>query len=229
MGMLIIFGAVVLIVIAVVWGVIRKAKRALRNVGQLAGMVRSADMGAQNTPRSVSGGDSIFLPRIVRDYPQFNVDLAKSVVENCIRDIFNALHSGDMSAFQEKYNAKVYSKCEMFLRKYGSIPVTGLMVHRTAISKYTKHYGSSTIKFQTAFQYDTDGSGAGRRTNQEKFETEYTFRVKDKDGKTNAALRCGHCGAPVARLGDKSCGYCGNEVILDLVQAWEITDINACD
>jgi hypothetical protein len=192
----------------------------------MAGMIRSADMSAQQTPKSVSGGDSLYLPKIMKDYPQFNVNLAKSVIENCIRDIFNALEEGDMSSFREKYNEKVHSKCEMILRKYGSIRVTGLVVHRTAISGYSNHYGTSTIKFQTAFQYDTDGSG-GRRTNQERFETEYTFRVRSgKDGATNAALRCGHCGAPVARLGDKSCLYCGNEVILDLEQAWEITDIN---
>ncbi|MDR0325810.1 MAG: hypothetical protein LBI19_06940 [Oscillospiraceae bacterium] len=200
--------------------------RALRQTGEIAGIIRAADMNAQLTPKSVSGGDSIHLPRILKDYPQFNVDLAKSVVENCIRDIFNALHSGDMSAFQEKYNDKVYAQCGMFLQRYGRITVTGLRVHRTAISDYTKHYGSSTIKFQTAFQYETAGGKDGKRINQERFETGYTFKVKDKEGGSSAALRCGHCGAPVARLGDKSCAYCGNEVILDLEQAWEITDIN---
>jgi VCBS repeat-containing protein len=159
-------------------------------------MVKSADMAAQHTPKSVSGGDSIFLPRIMRDYPQFNADLAKSIVEDNIREKYGAEHFAD------------------------------LKVHRTAISYYKNKYGSSTIKFQTAFQYAADMGKKGRRILQQKAETKYTFRVRDKDGGTNAALRCGHCGAPVARLGDKSCGYCGSEVILDLVQAWEITGIN---
>jgi len=43
---------------------------------------------------------------------------------------------------------------------------------------------------------------------------------------TNSALRCGYCGAPVPRLGDKTCIYCDNEIILNLEKAWEITDIN---
>ena len=224
-----------LLVLGLLYALLRGVKRALRRspvgravrqAGDIAGMIKAADMNAQLTPKSVSGGDSLYLPRILKDYPQFNADLAKSVVENCIRDIFNSLHAGDMSAFKGKYNEKVYAQCEMFLRKYGHIAVTGLKIHRTAIAGYTKLYGSSTIKFQTAFQYDTDGGKDGRRINQEKFETEYTFKVTEKDGAGGAALRCGHCGAPVARLGDKSCNYCGNEVILDLEQAWEITDIN---
>jgi hypothetical protein len=168
----------------------------MRNLRELIRMVKTADVKSQLTPKSVSGGDSIFLPQIMRDYPQFNINLAKSVVENGIREQFGAEHFAD------------------------------LKVHRTAVSHYGKHYGSSTIKFQTAFQYTSDDGRHGRRISQQKAETEYTFRVRDKDGATNAALRCGYCGAPVPRLGDKSCGYCGNEVILDLEQAWEITDIN---
>ena len=170
--------------------------RAIRQTGEVVNMVKAADMTAQLTPKSVSGGDAIYLPRIMKDYPQFNADLAKSVVEDNIRKTYGAEHFAD------------------------------LKIHRTAISDYKKLYGTSTIKFQTAFQYTPDESKGGRRTTQEKAETEYTFKVKDKAGGTNAALRCGHCGAPVARLGDKSCTYCGNEVILDMEQAWEITDIN---
>jgi len=217
-----------LLVVLCVMLIFRKAKKAVRRsgLGSLVRMIKDADLNAQITPKSVSGGDSIFLPKIMKDYPQFNADLAKSVIENCIRDIFNALHTGDMSAFKEKYNEKVYSQCEMFLRKYGQISVTGLKVHRTAISGYKKSYGTSTIKFQTAFQYETAGSKDSKRVNQEKFETEYTFRVTEVDGVTNTALRCGYCGAPVARLGEKTCTYCDNEIILNLEKAWEITDIN---
>jgi hypothetical protein len=168
----------------------------MRNLFELIRMVKSADMTAQITPKSVSGGDSIFLPRILRDYPQFNADFAKGKIENHIRGKYGAEHFAD------------------------------LKIHRTAISYYKNKYGSSTIKFQTAFQYTSDEGKKGRRISQHKAETKYTFRVRDKDGGTNAALRCGHCGAPVARLGDKSCAYCGSEVILDIEQAWEITGIN---
>jgi len=164
-------------------------KRTFGQVG-LSHMIKAADLNSQLTPKSVSGGDAIFLPRILKDYPQFNVNLAKNVVENNIRQLYGAGHFADVK------------------------------VHRTTISNYQKHYGSSVIKFQTAFQYSSD------RTVQEKAETTYTFRVKDKEGASNAALRCGYCGAPVARLGNKSCTYCGNEVILDMEQAWDITDVN---
>lgn len=232
--MLIVGFLAVAFVIAVIQTLFKKAKRAVRNNpisravrqgSDIMSMVKQADINSQLTPKSVSGGDSIFLPQVMKDYPQFNVDLAKSVVENCIRDIFNSLHSGSMTEFKSKYNEKVYSQCEMFLRKYGAISVTGLRVHRTAIAKYAKLYGTSTIKFQTAFQYEKSDKN-GHRTMQERFETEYTFKTTDKDGANNAAIRCNYCGAPVERLGIKTCKYCGNEVVLDVEQAWEITDIN---
>ena len=64
----------------------RKVKRfARQNFGtsDLSYLMRAAQDAAQDEsldgPKSLSGGDSIFMPRILRDFPDFNLERAKSL------------------------------------------------------------------------------------------------------------------------------------------------------
>lgn len=77
----------VLIVAGIAYLVIRrKAKRfAQRAFGtsDLSTLMRAAQDAAKDEsfsgPKSLSGGDSIFMPRILRDFPDFNLERAKSL------------------------------------------------------------------------------------------------------------------------------------------------------
>ena len=53
-----------------------------------------AEREANDTPRSVSGGDALYLPQILRDFPEFNRELAVSQIETCLRDVFSGIETG---------------------------------------------------------------------------------------------------------------------------------------
>ena len=53
-----------------------------------------AEREANDTPRSVSGGDPLYLPQILRDFPEFNRELAVSQIETCLRDVFSGIETG---------------------------------------------------------------------------------------------------------------------------------------
>lgn len=50
---------------------------------------------ADNTPRSLSGGDAIYLPQILREFPEFNAALAKSHVQAVTAAFLEALERAD--------------------------------------------------------------------------------------------------------------------------------------
>lgn len=58
---------------------IRKATRSNFSLRDLPELVRAAQESDDNQPKSLSGGDSMFLPRILRDFPDFNLSQAKSL------------------------------------------------------------------------------------------------------------------------------------------------------
>ncbi len=92
-----IFGIVILIliltIIIMVITVINKVKRKVRDFSQMAFGTDSLIEGfkkneveAQQTPKSLAGMDSVFLPRILKDFPEFNVDVAKNDVRAELRN-----------------------------------------------------------------------------------------------------------------------------------------------
>lgn len=87
MTALIIIG-VILLILLVVFFSIRSAIMSFfhRATGMSAGSLRNLidQAQAEDPPKSVSGGDSIFLPRILKDFPDFSLITAKEEVRKRI-------------------------------------------------------------------------------------------------------------------------------------------------
>ncbi len=72
----------------------RKVNRAAGNLGSLAAMAGLAAVASQmsesndETPRSLSGGDSLYLPQILKDFPDFNLTSAKEKVREYLQERF---------------------------------------------------------------------------------------------------------------------------------------------
>ena len=85
-GMLVVAIAVIALVVFVS-SKIRKVKREVKKISRMAfgteDVVKgfqNAQLESQQTPKSLSGMDSILLPKIKKDFPEFNVDVAKNDV-----------------------------------------------------------------------------------------------------------------------------------------------------
>ncbi len=88
----IIFFAVFLGVAAVGLFVYFKVRQKVRDFSQtafgtpdLVAGFKSVETEAETTPRSLSGCDSILLPQILRDFPDFDINLAKSYGRDALR------------------------------------------------------------------------------------------------------------------------------------------------
>lgn len=85
-----------IVVIVIVYKVAKKLKTVKREVKKMSKMAfgteniiegfQKAELDAQQTPKSLSGMDSIILPRIKKDFPDFNVDVAKSDVRRELKN-----------------------------------------------------------------------------------------------------------------------------------------------
>lgn len=187
--------------------------------------LRRAQKEADDTPRSLSGGDAVYADRVMRDFPDFNLPLAKSYVERCVTDFLSAVESGETAAFCAQYPGKLAALAKSRAEdgcRHGKRPAFDrLRFHNTTMARYLKSGHDCTILFQTAFEYlDEDG-----RKHQAKAELAYTHYLQAEGEEQAQQLRCSHCGAPVTNLGNKVCAYCGVGLVEILRQTWRFTNL----
>lgn len=184
-----------------------------------------AQQQADNTPRSLSGGDAIYADRVMRDFPDFDLPLAKSYVERCVTEFLSAIEIGDAGTFCERYPGKLAALAQSRVRDSRSAkkPITfdHLRFHNTTMARYLKNGHDCTILFQTAFEY-VDENG---RKNQAKYELACTHYLQTEGEEQAQQLRCPHCGAPVTALGSKVCAYCGTGLAEILHRTWSFTNL----
>lgn len=91
-GMLVVAIAIIALVVFVA-SKIKKVKREVKNISKMAFGTediikgfQDAELEAQQTPKSLAGMDSIILPRIKKDFPEFNVDVAKQDVRHELKN-----------------------------------------------------------------------------------------------------------------------------------------------
>ncbi len=188
--------------------IMKRIKRGFQQsgIGEFVNLVKEADISSQLTPKSISGGDVIFLPLIMRDFPDFDLSFAKSVIDNhVLRSYEDIIYTGNSTA-----------------------TVSNPELHRTAISNYTKTTHVATITFQTAFQYKEQKNNEAAIIIQERCETEYTFYFDEEKTDTNTkslAMRCSYCGAPFDSMSITSCSYCGNGITMLQDKVWKINKV----
>lgn len=228
--------AIVLVLVGAIWYGVYQIKRKVRGVSRtlfgtddiLKGIAENEEY-INNTPKTVSGGDRLYLDSIMKDFPDFNLDLAKSYIEECITDYFSAMETQDITTVKEKYAGSVAKKAEAAVNDLISsnkhVGYDNLKFHKTVIYQYVKSGQDRVIKFQSAFEYTyTDEQGSKKI--QDRMQVDYTYYLESKDGEDSVALRCKYCGAPVSNLGGEVCSYCGNAIVGVIDKVWKVTNIS---
>ena len=190
--------------------------------------VKQAQQEAQETPRSLSGGDKLYAHRILEDFPEFNIPLAKSYAQRCVADCLSAIETGDSGPLCEHYGGSI---CQVVQGKIDDAKqlgrharFDGLKFHNTTISRYLDAGYDKVVQFQTAYEYrDSRGEKV-----QAKAQLDYTYYLQGDGEQQAQQLRCSHCGAPVSRVGVKVCEYCGSGLVAVLDQVWQFTQIVWC-
>ena len=151
------------------------------------------------TPRSLSGMDSLLLPKIARDFPEFSWNEWRVRIEDAVR--------AESEGKSADGTAKLY---------------------KTVIARYHKNEGTCSILAETNASYlpvDESGNAMPLRK-QSVFETELIY-VQDADKVQGKAfgVNCVNCGAPVKMLGQKSCPYCGTGLEPINLRVWTIASV----
>lgn len=183
--------------------------------------LREVQEEANNTPYSISGGNSIYLPRVEKDFPDFHKSVLEEKVKEFLFSYFDCLENLDISKLsQTVQNEAVLVAVESELADLKESGIRkrydNIKLHAISISNYTKSKEYATVKYQVALEY-TDTSKI-----QTKYEIHCTFTFKDTGAKS-FGIRCRHCGGPLETT-STVCEYCGTIVIRNINKVWIISN-----
>lgn len=238
---------VLLLVLAGIgYGVYRTIRNKIREFSRVAFGTDSLKEGFQkveaeyaSTPKSVSAATSLYLPRIMRDFPDFHYDEMKKRAENVLVSYLRCLDANSLSLLAEGTD-ELKKKLEMMLemqRARGERQhFEKIRVHQTEIYRYRYQKGRRSVVFQSAVEYYHYQTRAGSVTagsrevkEQAKFNVECIY-IQDRDmieSADDAALgvNCPNCGAPLSGVGAKVCAYCGTPVVELNILAWNFSGV----
>ena len=181
------------------------------------------------------------LPKIKKDFPEFQYDEMKVRAENVLTSYLMAVSSQNPGLLKEG-SRELKDKLEMYItqlkgrgekEKFESI-----RLHRTEIADYKKRSGRCTITFQTSLQYKhtlTEEGGkllAGNPNTleQERYNVELVYiqdrNIVEDERDLSLGLNCPNCGAPISGLGSKVCEYCGTPVVELNIYAWTFHNVS---
>ncbi|MCI8925528.1 MAG: zinc ribbon domain-containing protein [Lachnospiraceae bacterium] len=242
---------IVLVLILVISGCafyfIWKAKRAVESFSRSAFGTSDIRQGFRQVeqeyaavPKSVSAMTGLYLPKIKKDFPEFQYDEMKVRAENVLTSYLLAVDRMSEGTLKEG-NKELKDKLEMrigMLRGAGEKEsFRSIKLHRTEITDYRKRNGRCIITFQTSLQYyytRKDESGkilAGREDlpTQSKYNTDVIY-IQDRELLADErdlalGLNCPNCGAPIPGTGSKVCEYCGTPVVELNIYAWTFGNV----
>lgn len=243
---IIIILVLLLILAAVCYAVYRKIREKVRRFARMAWGSDSLSQGIRNmeteyasTPKSVSAGTGIYLPQIMKDFPEFHYDEMKERAENVLVSYLRSLDSLNAGLLTEgtwQLKEKLAMQIDMLRGKGRKTHYDKIKVHRTELHRYRKEKGRCSILFQSAVEYvyytEQDGKAAEGRKDlktQTKYNTELIY-IQDREivedtRDMGLGLNCPNCGAPLSGLGARVCAYCDSPVVEWNILVWNFSDI----
>lgn len=192
------------------------------------------------TPKSVSAMTSLYLPKIKRDFPEFQYDEMKVRAENALTSYLMAIDRLNVGLLKEngqELKDKLEMRIDMLKASGRREYFQNIKLHRTEISNYRKQNGRCIITFQSSVQYNyrfetedgipVEGSSGGLK--QSRYNTDVIY-IQDRElvkeeRDLSLGINCPNCGAPVSGLGSKVCEYCGTPIVELNIYAWTFSNI----
>lgn len=192
-----------------------------------------------STPKSVSSGTSMYLPRINKDFPEWNYEEMRTRAQNVLVSYLRALDLGQNTLLTEgthELRDKLEMQTQMLKAKNIRVHYDSIRIHATEINRYRKEKGRCSITFQSAVEYFyyAESGGVvtqGRKTSktQAKYNIEMIY-IQDRDlvedtRDMGLGLNCPNCNGPLTSIGAKICPYCDTPVIEFNIRIWNFSDV----
>ncbi len=184
----------------------------------------------ENTHKSISSMESIYLDKIRTDFPDLNLNELKSKAEANIINVLDTIESKNIDKLDNK-NEKVVSFTQNKIDdlKDEKVTIDNIKIHKTLLNKYEVGNGIATIQIASSLEYFyKKGNQVGHKV-QTRFKTEFIYIIDASKLNNNVkglGLNCPNCGAPVKTLGHKHCEYCNTGIIEIVKKVWIINNIN---
>lgn len=227
----------------VVWAVRRKARRLSREIfgtDSLMEGFKKQEEQMESTPKSVAGMTNLYLPKIEKDFPEFSYGELKRKSENLLTECLHAVESRSVELMPDA-SEDLKDQIRLWIEKNRAQGIReqfhGISIHQTDITGYRKKAGYCMVVLQTSLEYRYSCRAEGEMSETgaaeaERVQTRYNqewMYVQDvsklPEGLRQLSCNCPNCGAPVGRLGDKFCEYCGSALILINLRAWSLNRI----
>ncbi|MCI8347308.1 MAG: hypothetical protein HFJ12_05145 [Bacilli bacterium] len=199
---------------------LKKLSRKIFGTSDIGKVIQTGEFLDEETPKSLSSLDNLYLDQIKRDFPEMNINELKSLVETNIIECMDAIEEKNIKGLKttnEKIRRYVLAKIRDL--KDNHIEYKDIKFHKTVVSKYENKKGIATIYFGTAFEYFYKKNQGVFHKKQDRIITEciYVIDFEQVDSKIKSlGLNCPNCGAPIKALKYKKCSYC-NSGVIDLV------------
>ncbi len=229
---------VVFLIIAVI--IYFKLKKSLSSLGygtnkKIIEMIREGEEEAKYRHKSVSGLSSILIPKIKRDFPNFNEQELYNKVETSIIGILNTLSNNKVSSINEL--SEIRSNLETLVQSRVASEIKenyeDIKFHKHAIKDYKNESGVLMITINSSLEYYYEKNVNGKvKIPRKDYKKQTTFTstfvyIYDPDkyniSKSSLSVHCPNCSAPLKNIETRVCEYCGNKVDDINLRSWYIT------
>ncbi len=193
-----------------------------------------------STPKSVSAMTSLYLPRIKKDFPEFQYDEMKVRAQNVLTSYLMSIDNGNPGALSEG-SRELKDKLELYIMQLKGRgekeQFKNIKLHRMEIADYKKRNGRCIITFQSSLQYHYCRMQEGGKViagnpdglKQARYNVDLVYiqdrNLVEDERDLSLGLNCPNCGAPISGLGSKSCEFCGTPIVELNLYAWTFHDV----
>lgn len=195
---------------------VRWIVRVGRKAEGLIDEIKTADEKARTTPRSLTSVESLLLPQVLKDFPEYNSAVIAQRVKTDARLYYESAAAGELL-----YKNGVSTALRENIRLPENVK-GGIIVHKVALTAYNKSQRDRLITYQAAVQYDTKDDDV----NQVRLNLQYIAAYTNDFQNEIKVIKCPNCGAPVPSVGDKVCRYCGAALRVSAGQGWVLVDVH---
>lgn len=204
------------------------------NFNQLADEIKKGEVEARTTPKHAPGMTKLLIPKIVKDFPNFNEKELYNKVETSLLSVFNSLENlsvndnENLILIKEKLKDKINDMKENDIReRYYDVKF-----HNHALKYYKKDSSTLNITVSTSLEYFYE------KKQNDKVVIDYTDYKKQtlytidfiyiynpseiNKHQSLIGINCPNCGAPVKDLGNKVCRYCNSGLEDINLKSWHI-------
>jgi hypothetical protein len=206
----------------VLFGGFLGVRRATRGMRERIGIIKQALDEAiaadkePEKPRSLSSLESVVLPKILKDFPEFN---ARVFAERVRRDARTYYESGVQGKMLFADDATENFKADFEDRMPDDV-AGGINVRRVTIAAYDGATRKKLLTCQAAVGF-TDKTDTPR---ERRLVLVYVAGYADDPESPVMGFNCPNCGAPLPAVGARVCVYCGTAFSAPVSLGWLLMD-----